>query len=233
MTAGRVCFVGCGPGAADLLTLRAVRAIGGADIVVWSPTLLDEAVVVEHARRDAELVAWPPARQREILALYDRAAAEGLDVVRLKGGDPTLFGELGDDLAAVRARGLDAEIVPGVSAVTAAAAALGCELVAPGTPLALVAAGTGAAGGGGAVAVLNAGSDPAAVSAALDGCGLPASTPCGVVVGVSRPGEIVVTCALAELPETLRDYGAAGLTIVLAGAGLGDRPQASGSRFEH
>ena len=220
MTGGRVRLVGCGPGAADLLTLRAARAIAEADVVVWSPTLLDESIVREHAHPDAELVAWPPARQDDVLAVYDRAAAEGLDVVRLKGGDPTLFGELRDDLQAIRARGLELEIVPGVSAVTAAAAALCCEIAGPGTPLALVAAGA-APEGEGTVAVLNCGRDAAAVTGELEARGLRSSTPCAVLVGISRAGEIVVTCALDELAETLRDYGASGVTIVLAGTAVG------------
>jgi precorrin-4 methylase len=219
MNAGCVRFVGCGPGAGDLLTVRAVRAIAAADIVVWSPTLLDEAVVIEHARPDAELVAWPPAGQRDVLAAYDRAATEGRQVVRLKGGDPTLFGELGDDLRALRARGVAFEIVPGVSAVSAAAAALGCEIAGPGAPLVLAAAGP-ADGGDGVVAVLNAGRDPATVASELAARGLPASTPCAVITGLSRPGEIIVTCALEELAETLRDYGSPGLTTVLAGPAL-------------
>lgn len=222
-SAGRVRFVGCGPGAADLLTLRAVRALADADTVVWSPTLLDEAVVAEHARPEAELVAWPPARREDILAVYDRAAAEGLQVVRLKGGDPALFGELHDELRAARARGLAVEIVPGVSAVAAGAAALGCEIASPGAPLLLTSA--GARDAGGVVGLLNAGGDPAAVASDLAARGLPPATPCAVLVGISRPGEIVVTCPLEELAETLRDYGSSGLTTVLAGPAVaGDEP---------
>ncbi|HTN24066.1 MAG TPA: SAM-dependent methyltransferase [Solirubrobacteraceae bacterium] len=217
MSTGRVRFVGCGPGAADLLTLRAVRAIAAADVVVWSPTLLAEAVVVEHARPDAELVAWPPATQRDIVAVYDRAAREGLQVVRLKGGDPTFFGELQDDLRELRALGVDVEVVPGVTAVSAGAAALCCEIATAAAPLVLAAAGAPADAGAGVVGVLNTGRDPAAVAAGLAARGLAPSTPCAVLVAVSRPGEIVVTCALDELAETLRDYGSPGLTTVLAG----------------
>jgi precorrin-4 methylase len=218
MTAGRVRFVGCGPGAPDLLTLRAARALAAADIVVWNADLLGEAHVREHAGPTAELVQWPPARAPDILAVYDRAAADGLDVVRLAGGDPTLFAELGDELRAARARGLDVEIVPGVSAVTAAAAALGCEIAGRRLPLTLLAAG---AARDGAIAVLHAGRDGAAVVAELEARGLTRSSPCAVVVAATRPGEIVVRCTLDELAETLADYAAAGLTVVLAGGALG------------
>ncbi|MGI9098672.1 MAG: SAM-dependent methyltransferase [Solirubrobacteraceae bacterium] len=226
MCPGRVLFVGCGPGAPDLLTLRAVRAIAEADVIVWSPALLDEAVVVEHARPDAELVAWPPATQHDVLGVYDRAVAEGLRVVRLKGGDPTLFGELRDDLEAVRIRGLGYEIVPGVSAVAAGAATLGCEVARRGVPLLLVAGGDGVDSDPcGVVGVLAAGRDPEALARGLAARGWPASTPCAVLVGLSRPGEIVVTCRLAELAECIEDYGRGGLTTVLAGPALtGARP---------
>ncbi len=150
--------------------------------------------------------------------------AEGLCVARLKGGDPALFGELRVDLEAVRARGLDYELVPGVSAVTAAAAALGCEIAGAGAPLLLVAAGDRVdVPAGGVVAVLNAGGDRAALAADLAAHGWPGSTACAVVVGVTRPGEIVLTCRLEELAEALADYGSRGLTTVLVGPVLAAR----------
>jgi precorrin-4 methylase len=229
MGPGRVLFVGCGPGAPDLLTLRAVHAIARADVVVWSPTLLDETAVLAHARAGAELVAWPPATQDDVLAVYDRARAEGLQVVRCTGGDPTLFSDLGDDLRALQARGLEYEIVPGVSAVTAAAATLGREIAGVGKPLLVAVAGDDPEAGAGVVALLGAGRDPAAIAAKLAGRGWPPATPCAVVVGLSRPAEIAVACRLDELAETIADYGLGGLTTVLAGPGLeaaGDPPQA-------
>lgn len=218
MGAGRVSFVGCGPGAADLLTLRAVRVIAEADVVVWSPTLIDGAVVREHARPGAELVAWPPATQADVLAVYARAAADGLRVVRLKGGDPTLCGELADDLEAVGGLGVDWEIVAGISAVAAGAAALRCEIAGRGAPLLVAAAPE--RGGAGVVATLGVG-DPAALARDLAAGGLQPSTPCAVLVAVSRPGEVVATCPLGELAECVADLGARGLTTVLAGLPLG------------
>jgi precorrin-4/cobalt-precorrin-4 C11-methyltransferase len=221
MSGGRVLFVGCGPGAPDLLTLRAVRAIAEADVIVWNPTLLDEPVIAEHARPDAELVAWPPATQADILAAYDRAVTEGLLVVRLKGGDPTLFGALREDLRAVRDRGLQYDIVPGVTTVAAGAAALRCEIASRGAPLLLTHAGDGSAGdGAGVVGVLGAGHDPEALARELAVRGWPGSTPCAVLVGVSRRGEILVPCRLDELVECIGDYGSRGLVTVLAGPAL-------------
>lgn len=229
MSAGRVLFVGCGPGAADLLTLRAVRALETADIVIWNATLLDRGALAAHSRAEAEIVEWPPATGRDIERAYDRALTEDLLVVRLKGGDPTLFGALEPELSAVRARGLACEIVPGVSAVGAGGAALGRELATRATALLLVDAEclTGGGAQASAVAVYGANRDPRALQHALLARGLTGSTPCTVAIEVSRRAETLVSCPLDELGETVEDVGGGGvLTLVLAGTSQSiSRPQ--------
>jgi len=231
VSGGRLLFVGCGPGAADLLTLRAVDAIGRADVVIWSATQIDRQVLAEHMRPGAELVAWPPATQREILAIYERAAAEDLLVVRLKAGDPTLFGGLEPELSAARERGLACQIVPGVGALSAAAAALGRE-VATAQPLLLIDA-SGCAGAGTAagatIAVHGAGVAPRALQDDLRSRGLPASTPCVVAIEVSRRDETLVECALEELAETVEDMAHGVLSVVLAGPSTTVRSAPAGS----
>ncbi|HET8953544.1 MAG TPA: SAM-dependent methyltransferase [Solirubrobacteraceae bacterium] len=212
---GRVIFAGCGPGAADLLTLRAARAIAEADIVVWGRALLDESAVRDHARPDAEVIAWPPATMREVDAAYDRACDENLTVVRLKSGDPAVFGQMEHELSAVRERGLAVEIVPGVSALGAAAAALGVELTTAGT-LAI-----GAADGPrqvGAAVLFMPGGDGEAAARALRAQGLGDTDPCVIAHRISWPGELVVECPLGELAERLDDLALGGMTLVLAGA---------------
>jgi precorrin-4 methylase len=217
VSAGRVLFVGCGPGAADLLTLRAVRALQSADIVVWSPSLLERAAVTAHTSDGCEFVQWPPATQRDIDAVYDRALADELVVVRLKGGDPMLFGAMEPELSAVRERGLGCEVVPGISAAGAGAAALPAEIATPAAPLLLVdaAALPRALEPGSALAIHNAGRDAHALQRDLLALGLVATTPCDVVIEVSRRGEMLIACALHELAETLEDMGRGVLTIVL------------------
>jgi precorrin-4/cobalt-precorrin-4 C11-methyltransferase len=223
VSGGRVLFVGCGPGAADLLTLRAARALEAADVVVWSASLLDREALAAHARDGVEVVEWPPATLRDVLAVYDRALAEGLLVVRLKGGDPALFGALEPELAAVRERGLEWEIVPGVSALGAGGALLGRQLATPAAPLLLADASAlaDAVPAVCAVAVHGAGRDAAALQHALLARGLPADASCAVAVEVSRRDEAVVACPLAELAETMQDVGRGLLTIVLAGLDVG------------
>ena len=217
MSTGRVLFVGCGPGAADLLTLRAVRALELADVIIWSPSLIAREAVAAHARPDSEIVEWPPATQRDIEAVYDRARAADLVVVRLKGGDPMLFGAMAADLAAVRDRGLACEIVPGVSAVGASAAALGREIATTDVPLLLVASSALCDRSDPcAVAAYGASRDPHALQEALLRRGLPRGTACAVAVEVSRPGETLLSCTLDELGETIEDMALGLLSLVVA-----------------
>jgi precorrin-4/cobalt-precorrin-4 C11-methyltransferase len=130
-TRGRVSFIGAGPGAADLITLRGARRIAEADVVVWAASLVMEECVTEHARADAELVDSSQIAHEDVLALYRRAAADGLAVARVHSGDPSLWGAVQEQYDAAEALGLEVEIVPGVSAFGAVAAVAGRELTIP------------------------------------------------------------------------------------------------------
>ncbi len=219
MTAGRVLFVGCGPGAADLLTLRAVHALQTADIVIWNADLLDRRALTEHTRADSEILQWPPATQRDIQDAFDRACVEDLLVVRLKGGDPTLLGALEPELSAVRERGLACEIVPGISALSAGAAALGREIATHDAAL-LVGAASALAGDhttATVVASYGVDRDPRALQRTLLTRGLAAATPCTVAIEVSRRDEMLLSCVLEDLAETVEDAAMGALAIVFAG----------------
>ena len=123
---GMVFLVGAGPGAADLMTLRAQRLLGEADVIVHD-RLIGEAVL-EMARRDADRIYVGKVRahhcvlQEDINGLLVRLAQEGRKVVRLKGGDPFVFGRGGEEAEALQAAGVDYEVVPGVTAALACAA---------------------------------------------------------------------------------------------------------------
>jgi uroporphyrin-III C-methyltransferase / precorrin-2 dehydrogenase / sirohydrochlorin ferrochelatase len=131
-TAGLVSLVGAGPGDPELLTLKAVRVLQAADIVLYDD--LVSPGVLELARREAERHAvgkkgyGPACKQSDINRLIVELALQGKRVVRLKGGDPLLFGRATEELDACRAAGVAYEIIPGISAAQGAAGSLGLSL---------------------------------------------------------------------------------------------------------
>lgn len=129
---GRVDFVGAGPGDPDLLTLRARRVLDRADVVIFDR--LVTPAILDLARREALMVDagkegfGPATPQAEIDALIVRHALKGRHVVRLKSGDPTIFGRLDEEVAACEAAGIPFTVHPGITAASAAVAAIGQSL---------------------------------------------------------------------------------------------------------
>lgn len=130
--AGRITLVGAGPGDADLLTLRAIKRLQAADVVLYDDLAGEDFMAYLHP--DAEFVAvgkragHPSPRQDEVSRLAISYALRGKHVVRLKAGDPTLFARADEELRAARDAGIAVEIVPGITTATAAAAAIGASL---------------------------------------------------------------------------------------------------------
>ena len=124
---GSVTFVGAGPGAADLITIRGLKRLSNAEVVLYDS--LVSADMLKNCPPGAELVfvgkraGLHSSVQTEINQLLVHHAKRGLRVVRLKGGDPTIFGRLGEEIDVLRAAGIAYEIIPGVTAASAAAAA--------------------------------------------------------------------------------------------------------------
>ncbi|QDL96943.1 uroporphyrinogen-III C-methyltransferase [Rhodopseudomonas palustris] len=129
---GRITLVGAGPGDADLLTLRAIKRLQAADVVLYDDLAGEDFMA--YLDPDAELVAvgkragHPSPRQDEVSRLAISYALRGKHVVRLKAGDPTLFARADEELRAARDAGIAVEIVPGITTATAAAAAIGASL---------------------------------------------------------------------------------------------------------
>lgn len=124
---GRLVLVGAGPGDPELLTMKAVRALQSADVIVHDD--LVPPAILDVARRESQRICagkrggGPSCRQEDINALVIRLARDGRHVVRLKAGDPMIFGRAGEEIAAAEAAGIPVEVVPGISAAQGAAAA--------------------------------------------------------------------------------------------------------------
>lgn len=247
---GRVALVGAGPGDPELLTLKAQRLLQEADIIVHdrlvSPGILD------YARRDAERVlvgkrpGGPSHRQSEINRLLVREALAGKLVVRLKGGDPYIFGRGGEEQAALEANGIPVEVVPGITAALGCAASLRQPLTQRGSHRALTLL-TGASEDGTAEhdwgALVRSGATLAVymgvraaghVGRSLLAAGADAATPVTVVENGTLEEELSVDTNLAALASGLRDYGIEGPALLLIGAPeAATRPEAprDGSRL--
>jgi uroporphyrin-III C-methyltransferase/precorrin-2 dehydrogenase/sirohydrochlorin ferrochelatase len=232
---GRASLVGAGPGDPELLTLRAVRALQSADVILYD-ALIDPAVL-DYARRDARRIdvgkrcGRPAPQQTAINRLILEHARKGAYVVRLKGGDPFVFGRGGEELEALRAAGIAVDIIPGVTAACAAAAGLGLPLTHRGMARSLhFITGHGADGhlpeqdwpalvaAGGTVAAYMGLRTLPELAARLIGAGLSAATPAAAVENASRRDERRVFATLAGLADALADAAITGPTLVLIGA---------------
>ena len=132
LKAGRVRLVGAGPGAADLLTVRALRAIESAQAVLYDALISDEVLALAPPNclkiQTGKRAGRTSMAQATINRLMLRLARRGLTVVRLKGGDPSIFGRVGEEREFLQAHGVGVEVVPGVTAACAAAAQFGFPL---------------------------------------------------------------------------------------------------------
>ncbi|MCP2169637.1 SAM-dependent methyltransferase [Goodfellowiella coeruleoviolacea] len=231
---GRISFVGAGPGAADLITLRGARRIAEADVVVWPANLVDQECVRQHASPTAQLVDASLASQAEVVEVYRRAAVRGLNVVRLLAGDPALWSGVREQFDACAKLGLATEIVPGVSGFSAAAAAVGRELTLPEVTQSVVL--TRLSGGpspvgererirelashGSTMAVVLSAARIGQLAEELRAGGYPEDTPVVVASKTTRPDEVVLHTTLAELEATVKQHKLWRHTLVLVGAVL-------------
>lgn len=126
-----VAIVGAGPGAPDLLTLRAARAIEAAEVLVWTDSLVNPQIAA-LAPAACERIRTSSLTLEEVMAVVVDRARAGRRVVRLHDGDPCLYGALQEQICRLADAGLEVEVVPGLSAYQATAAALGRELTIPG-----------------------------------------------------------------------------------------------------
>ncbi|WP_442753667.1 siroheme synthase CysG [Methylocystis sp. JAN1] len=235
---GRVTLVGAGPGDPELLTLKGMRALAGADVVLFDD--LVPASILDFARREATRINVgkrgykPSVRQEEITALLVDLARAGKNVVRLKGGDPLIFGRANEEIAALREAGFDIEIVPGVTAACAGAAALGASLTSRETArrVQFITAHTkdgefpedfdwGALADRRATTAVYMGNRTLpALSRRLLEEGIAHDTPAFLIERASTPGERVIKGTIADLPEKVAGETIVGPVMVLIGWAL-------------
>ena len=244
----KVWFVGAGPGALDLLTIRGARIIAEADVVVWARSLVDEDVL-EHARPEAEIFESSSIPLEGVRALYERAVREDLKVARIHSGDPSLWGAVQEQIELCEELGLDWEIVPGVSSLGAAAASLGRELTVPEvsqsviltrrasrTPMPNNESVRSFAAHGATMAIFLSAARPRLLQEELLEGGYVPETPCAIVYKASWPEELVIECTLGELADRIREAGFTRQALVLVGPGLkagGTRSHLYSPGFSH
>ncbi|MGQ9890170.1 MAG: precorrin-4 C(11)-methyltransferase, partial [Aggregatilineales bacterium] len=213
---GCVYFIGAGPGDPELLTIKAQQLIAEADVILYAGSLVNPAVL-RYARPDAEIHNTAALPLSEQAALMTDAAGRGKIVARLHTGDPTIFGALAEQMAALDAAGTPYAIVPGISSAFAAAAALGIEYTLPEEtqtliltrlgrkmPVPTAEALAGLAAHRSSMAIFLSIGMIAEVVDALYAAGYLADTPVAVVFRASWPDEQIVRGILADIAERVR-----------------------------
>ena len=233
---GSVVFIGAGPGAADLITLRGLRRLRAADVVVYDrlidPSLLDEA------RADAEriYVGKGPRHhtlpQRDINALLVERARRGRTVARLKGGDPFVFGRGGEEALALAAAGIPFEVIPGVTSAVAVPALAGIPVTHRGlaTHFTVVTGHTcdeaspdavnweHLAALGGTLTILMGVAALPAITARLLAAGLDPTTPAAVIQNGTMPERRIVRAPLAEIARAAAEASITSPAVTVIGA---------------
>lgn len=215
---GKVALVGAGPGAADLLTLRALRAIEAADIVLFDALVTEDIrALISPAAKRIEVGKRghrPSTSQDFINRLMARLARNGAYVVRLKGGDPSIFGRAAEEREFLERQGVEVEVIPGITTASAAAAQFGFALTARDTARRVLFA-TGRTAHGPTLD-WTAAADPettlclymgcaeiGAIAANLIAAGRAGTTPAIAAIGVERAGARLVRATLSTLPSVL------------------------------
>ncbi|MEM9655063.1 MAG: cobalt-precorrin-4/precorrin-4 C(11)-methyltransferase [Actinomycetota bacterium] len=233
-----ISFVGAGPGADDLVTLRGANRLAAADVVIWASSLVPESML-GHCRDDVELHDSATMTLEDVLAVYE--ANPEAAIVRLHSGDPSVYGAIQEQIDWCHAAGRAFEVVPGVTSVAGAAAEIRRELTIPQRGQSLVytrlAGRTKAsmrpgedvkafAPNGTTMAVFLSGARPDELQAELlvEGSGYTPETPAVVLVRVTWPDQQIVHTTVGELADAIRSTGATMTVLVLIGDVLADIP---------
>jgi precorrin-4/cobalt-precorrin-4 C11-methyltransferase len=234
MAAG-ISFVGAGPGAVDLITIRGARLLRHADVVIFAGSLVDRKLVLQYATA-ADVYDSAAMTLSEVISVMIAATASGRSVVRLHTGDPSIYGAIQEQMEALDRLGLDYQVVPGVTSAFAAAAALKQELTLPELSQTVII--TRIEGrtpvpereqlsaiarlGATMVIYLSVGMVEKVVDQLLLGA-YTAATPAAVVCRASWDDELIIQCTLAELVEKVHLAGIDRQALIIVGDVLAAR----------
>ena len=225
-------FIGAGPGAADLITVRGRDLIRRCRVVIYAGSLVPRAII-EEAPRDAKVIDSSALTLDEIIDEMEAANRAGKDVARVHSGDPSLYGAMAEQMRALDALGIDYDVTPGVPAYAAAAAALKRELTLPGVSQTVILTRTAVrasampegealkqlAPSGATLAVHLSINNLAKVVADL----IPdygADCPCVVAYRVSWPDEKIIAATLGTIRDRVKAEGITRTALILVGPAL-------------
>ena len=241
-----ISFVGAGPGAPDLLTLRGADRLGNARVVIWASSLVPESLLA-HCRADPVIHDSAVMTLEDVISVYEDHP-DATPIVRLHSGDPSIYGAIGEQIDWCLENNRSWEIVPGVSSVTAAAAAIGKELTQPGVSQSIVL--TRLAGRtkdsmpsregvrqfaehGSSMAIFLSGARPDELTDELLDIrsAYTPDTPAAIVIRATWPDEKVVRTTVGELADDLKSTATTLTVLVLVGDFLAETQVARRSRL--
>jgi precorrin-4/cobalt-precorrin-4 C11-methyltransferase len=232
---GKVYVVGAGPGAPDLITVRGQRLLDAADVLIYAGSLVNPVLVASSPAAE-KYDSWGMSLE-ELVAVMERSVAGGKTVVRLHSGDPSLYGAIVEQMAELEARGIEVEVVPGVSSLFGAASALKTQLTLRGVSDSVIV--TRPAGATldedqiaefsrmGATLVVFLGTEH--LEDVVDRLKCPPETPAAVVYHATWPDERVVRGTVADIARKTRAAGIEKTALIIIG-GVVDATRSSFTR---
>ena len=231
----KICFVGAGSGASDLITVRGMNLLREADVVIYAGSLVNPELL-QYAEKAPEIYNSAEMDLGQIIGVMEEAFSAGKKIVRLHSGDPSIYGAIREQMEELEKRGIPYEICPGVSSFTSAAASLKMEYTVPGVSQTVIL--TRMAGrtpvpekesirelgshGASMAVFLSISMVQELQSQLLASGGYREDTPCAVVYKVSWPEEKLIRTVLSRLAGAVKEEGINKTALVLVGDFLGD-----------
>ena len=232
-------FVGAGPGAEDLITLRGAKLLEEADCIIYAGSLVDPNLL-KRAKAACDLYTSATMTLEDVLAVMEEKEAEGLTTVRLHTGDPSLYGAIREQMAALDARGISYDVTPGVSSVFGAAAALDAEFTLPGVSQTLILTRMAGrtpvpereelrklAAHGASMAIFLSAGLLEEVQRELCAGAFTEDSPAAIVYKATWPEEKTLRCTVGTLAETAEREGIRNTALILVGDFLTALPERS------